>query len=94
VATCMWKIPLADGRLEVTIDDQPPTRPIDRLIVMRFDEPVSPERSRTWADSLARLWGSSTEEREGRLYRSSQCTAFVSAEPGHLEVQLLYALPR
>ena len=93
VATCEWKIPLADGRIEATINDQPATRPIDRLVVMRFDEPVSPERSREWADSLARLWGTSSEEREGRLYRAGRCTAFVRAVPGQLEVQLLYRVP-
>jgi hypothetical protein len=93
VPSCVWRIPLADGHLEARIDDQPATRSIDRLTVERFDEPVAPERSGTWADSLAGLWGSSTEERGGRHYRSGRCSAFVRAAPGHLEVQLLYGLP-
>src|SRR5512142_571520 len=93
VPSCVWRIPLADGHLEARIEDQPATRSIDRLTLDRFDEPARPERSRAWADSLAGLWGSSTEERGVRQFRSGQCTALVRAVPGRLEVQLLYGQP-
>lgn len=93
VSTCTWDVALAGGRLEVTLEDLPAARPVDRIVIRRYAEAASSEAPRIWADSLATRWGSGSEERHGRAFRSGRCTAFVRTVSGHLEVELLHGLP-